>query len=189
MRTFAVSNGHGRISGAFGATEAAIGNVIVQAAQTVSEAQLKSRLIAQVKTAGLKYGLIVRRLDFPSTASFGELQSMARQLQRNGYARTLAQPLLAYRVYPDGREELVRGLRFGEFSAKDLRDVAAASDKPYVFNYINNGSSLNMADFRTEIVPSSVVCPSLLLESVELAKAENEGDPAPIVPPPALNKN
>ncbi len=189
VRTFAVSNGHGRISGAFGGAEAAIGNVIVQAAQTVSEDQLKSRLIAQVKAAGLKYGLIVRRLDFPSTASFGELQSMARQLQRNGYARTIAQPLLVYRVYPDGREQLVRGLRFTEFSAKDLRDVAAASDKPQVFNYINNGSSLNMADFRTEIVPSSVVCPSLLLESVELAKAENDGDSAPVVPPPALSKN
>jgi hypothetical protein len=114
---------------------------------------------------------------------------MERQLQRNGYARTLAQPLLAYRVYPDGREELVRGLRFSEFSAKDLRDVEAASDRPYVYNYINTGSSLNIADLRSEIVPSSVVCPSLLLESVELARADNEGDPAPLVPPPALSKN
>ncbi|HEX4167740.1 MAG TPA: metallopeptidase TldD-related protein [Bryobacteraceae bacterium] len=189
VRKFAVSNGHGRIGTGYGATEAVIGNVMVEASQTVPEQQLKKKLIAQVNTAGLKYGLIVRRLDFPSTASLGELQSMERQLQRNGYARTLAQPLLAYRVYPDGREELVRGLRFSEFSAKDLRDVEAASDRPYVYNYINTGSSLNIADLRSEIVPSSVVCPSLLLESVELARADNEGDPAPLVPPPALSKN
>ena len=136
--------------------------------------------------AGLNYGIVLRRLDFPSTATLGELQSMARQLQRNGYGRTINQPLLAYRVYPDGHEELVRGFRFREFSAKDLRDTAAASDHPYIFNYVNNGSSLNIVDLRSEAALSSVVCPSLLMDSVELAKAETEGDPAPLVPVPAL---
>ena len=186
VRKFSGSNGHGRLPGPFGSEEAVIGNLFVESAQPVSEAQLKTQLIEKVKAAGLKYGVILRRLDFPSTASLDELQSMAQQLQKNGYARTLNQPLLAYREYPDGREELVRGFRFREFSAKDLRDVAAASDQPYVLNYVNNGSSLNIADLRSEAALSSIVCPSLLFDSVELAQAENEGDAAPLVPVPAL---
>ena len=80
----------------------------------------------------------------------------------------------------------MRGLRFREFSAKDLRDVAAASDHPYVLNYVNNGSSLNIADLRSEAALSSIICPSLLFESIELVRAENEGDAAPLVPVPAL---
>jgi predicted Zn-dependent protease len=183
---FAVSNGHGRLPGGWGTEAAVIGNLFVHADQAQTEARLKSMLLEKVKAAGLKYGVIVRRLDFPSTANFQELQSIARQLQKNGYARTLNPPLLAYRVYPDGREELVRGWRFGEFSAKDLRDVDAASDHSYVLNYVNNGSSFNLANAGSDATTSSVICPSLLFDSVDLARAEEENGKLPIVPPPAL---
>lgn len=186
VRTFNASNGHGRLPGGFGSEAAVIGNVFVQADQGVSEAQLKAKLLEKVKTAGLKYGVLVRRLDFPSTASFQELQSLARQLQRNGYTRTLNSPILAFRVYADGHEELVRGVRFKDFSAKDLRDVAAASDHPYVLNYVNNGSSFNLAGAGSDATSSSVVCPSLLFDNVELARVEEEAGRLPLVPPPTL---
>ncbi len=183
---FAVSNGHGRLPGGWGSEAAVIGNLFVHADGGVSEAQLKAKLLEKVKTAGLQYGVLVRRLDFPSTARFQELQSIARQLQKNGYSRTVNVPLLAYRVYPDGHEELVRGWRFREFSAKDLRDVDAASDRPYVLNYVNNGSSFNLAGAGSDATTSSVICPSLLFDSLDLARAEDEAGKAPIVPPPAL---
>lgn len=183
---FAASNGHGRLPGAWGTEAAAIGNLFVHADQAATEAQLKAKLLEQVKTAGLKYGVIVRRLDFPSTANFEELQSIARQLQKNGYTRTINVPLLAYRVYPDGREELVRGWRFNEFSAKDLRDIDAASDHPYVLNYVNNGSSYNLTSARSDATTSSVICPSLLFDSIDLVRAEEENAKLPIVPPPSL---
>ena len=186
IREFARSNGHGRLPSGFGAEGAVIGNLFVQADQPVSEEQLKAKLLEKVKAAGLKYGMIIRRMDFPSTANFQELQSLARQLQKNGYARTLNTPLLAYRVYPDGREELVRGARFKEFSAKDLRDIDAASDQPYVLNYVNNGSSFNLADVASDATTSSVICPSLLFDSVDLGRADDEAAKPPLVSPPAL---
>ncbi len=186
VRDFNASNGHGRLPGGWGTEAAAIGNLFVQADQTVSEAQLKAKLLERVKAAGLKYGIIIRRLDFPSTATFQELRSLALQLQKNGYGRTLNIPLLVYRVYPDGREELVRNLRFKEFSAKDLRDVEAASDRPYVLNYVNNGSSFDLADAAADATTSSVICPSLLFDSVELGRTEDESGRLPLVPPPAL---
>jgi TldD protein len=186
IRTFNASNGHGRLPGGFGAEAAVIGNLFVQADQTISEAQLKAKLLEKVKAAGLKYGVIIRSLDFPSTASLQELQSLARQLQRNGYTRTLNMPLLAFRVYADGREELVRGVRFKEFSAKDLRDVDAASDHPYVLNYVNNGSGFNLMDSSGDATTSSVICPSLLFDNLDLARVEEEAGRLPLVPPPAL---
>ncbi len=180
------SNGHGRLPGGFGAQEGVIGNLFVQAQETTPEAQMKAKLIEKVKASGNKFGLLIRRIDFPFSADVDELQSMARQLQKDGYARTLSSPVLAYRVYPDGREELVRGLRFKEFSAKDLRDIDLASDHPYVLNYMNNGSAFNFADISTDATTSSVICPSLLFDSLELARAENESGKQPIVPAPAL---
>jgi hypothetical protein len=187
VRTFNASNGHGRLPGRFGSESAVIGNLFVQADGGVSEAQLKAQLLEKVKTAGLEYGLIIRRMDFPSTANVQELESLSRQLQRNGVARTLNPPILVYKAYRDGREELVRGLRFKEFSAKDLRDITGASDHSFVLNYVNNGSSFNLMDFGSEATTSAVICPSLLFDSVELTRAENEGSRRPIVPPPALD--
>jgi TldD protein len=186
IRKFNGSNGHGRLPGPFGSEDAELGNLLVEASQSVSDAYLKAQLITKIKTAGLKFGLLIRRLDFPSTATMSELQSMAQQLQQSGSARTLNQPLLAYRVYPDGKEELVRGLRFRDFSAKDLRDIAAAGNSPYVLNYVSDGSGLNLADLRREIITSSVICPSLLFDSIELAREENDVATAPLVPAPTL---
>lgn len=186
VRDFKTSNGHGRLPGAFGSEQAVPGNLFVTAGNAMSEASLKAKLLEKVKAQDLKFGLIVRRLDFPSTASYEELESMLRQVQKAGYFRSLNSPLLAYQVYPDGHEELVRGLRFREFSAKNLRDVIAASDRPYVLNYVNNGSSVNLAGAGSDATSSSVISPSLLVDDVELARAENEPNKPPIVPPPAL---
>jgi hypothetical protein len=186
VKSINVSNGHGRLPGAWGAEAAVPGNLFVQASETTKESDMKAKLLEKAKAAGLKYGLLIRRLDFPSTASGEELQSMGRQLQKGGYSRTLNSPLLAYRVYLDGHEELVRGLRFKDFSAKDLRDIDLASDKPYVFNYVNNGSSFNHADGANSATTTAIVAPSLLLDSVDLARAENEPGKLPLVPAPAL---
>ena len=186
VRTFNASNGHGRLPGAFGSEGAAIGNLFVQADDTVPEAQMKAKLIEAAKAAGLKYGMLIRKIDFPSTANLEDLETMARDLQKSGYVRTLNTPILAYRVYPDGREELVRALHFNEFSAKDLRDISAASDRPYVLNYLNNGSSYDLLDYTNDATTSSVICPSLLLTSVDLAHTAEQAGRPPIVPPPAL---
>ncbi len=188
VRTFNGSNGHGRLPGDFGNAEAAFGNLFVQAGQSISEQQLKAKLIKRIKTSGLKFGFIIRRIDFPSTANLEELQSMVQQMRQSGFLRTLNAPILAYRVYPDGREELVRGFRFQEFSAKDLRDISAASNKPYVLNYVNNGSSLNLVNSNSDATTSSVICPSLLFESIDLARAEGEAGKLPLVPSPAIVK-
>jgi TldD protein len=186
VRDMNASNGHGRLPGGFGSQEGVIGNLFVAVQQPTPESAMKAKLMEKVKASGAKFGLLVRRLDFPYTADYEELQSLARQLQKSGYARTLSSPILAYRVYPDGREELVRGLRFKDFSAKDLRDIDAASDRPYVLNYINNGSAFDFADVSSDATTSAVICPSLLFDSLDLARAENEPGKQPIVPPPTL---
>ena len=158
----------------------------MSADQHVSEPQLKTRLLEIVHTAGLKYGMIMRKLDFPSAAPISQLQQVIRQMQGSGVSRSITPAILAYRLYPDGREELVRGVRFKEFSAKDLRDVAAASDTSYVLNYVNNGSSFDWIDTPGEATVSSIVAPSLLFESVDLDRSRDELERPPIVPPPAF---
>ena len=180
------SDGHARLTGLYGTELPIFGNLFIQAEQTETYEALKAKLLETVKADGLKYGIVIRRLDFPSTADFTDLEETLKQLGRLGASRTIPPPIMAYRVYPDGREELVRGLLFKEVSAKDLRNIVAAGDTPYVLNYVNTGSRFGWLDGNSEACMSAVVAPAVLFDSLDMARAEQEASKPPVVPPPAM---
>ena len=55
-----------------------------------------------------------------------------------------------------------------------------------MLNYVTNGTGFNLAGFGSDATTSSVICPSLLFDNVELAKAENETGRPPLVPSPTM---
>lgn len=179
------SNGHARIPGSFGARTARPGNLFVEAAESVPDAQLKQRLMDMVKQQGKPYGLLVRRMDFPSLAHASSVREMAmKQMRSGGGSRLFSAPLLAYRVYADGREELVRGLRFKNLGARLFRDILAAGATPAVFQYIDNGAPMALSGAGSYIVGCSSVAPAVLFEEMDLEPASDETARPPLVPPP-----
>jgi hypothetical protein len=109
---------------------------------------------------------LIRKLQFPSSAT---------------EARPVDEPLLAYRVYPDGREELVRSLQFHGVSTRSFKDIVAASDESYVLDLIDTNPR------GTFITTASVIAPAVIFEELELTPVEEETPKPPIVPPPALS--
>jgi hypothetical protein len=94
--------------------------------------------------------------------------------------------VLAYKVYADGHEELVRGLRFRGFSTRLLRDIVAASDEPVAFDFVNNGLPFAIHGAGGYVAPTTVVAPAVLFEEVELERIQDERSKPPIVPPPPI---
>jgi hypothetical protein len=180
------SNGHARLLGPYGTNVAAIGNLFVKASQTVSPDALKAQLIDLIKRRNKPYGMLIRKLDYPSPASFREIQALAASSMQAGASRPVSPPVMAYRVYPDGREELVRGLQFRAVSSRSLRDIIAASDESYVFDFVNNGAPLAMMDVGGYVAPASVVAPAVLFEDMELYRPQQEQQKPPLVPAPAM---
>lgn len=185
VRGFEGSNGRGRLAGPFGSKAAVFSNLFVTAKQSVSNADLKKKLLEMVAQRGKPYGIIIRKLDFPASGSVDELRQSS---QRGGGARPVAMPVLVYRIYPDGREELVQGLRFRGLNARSLRDISAASNTEQMFNYLGNGSPLPVMGQGGYVSLHSVVAPaSLLFEDLELEKRQQDWPKLPVVPPPALS--
>jgi TldD protein len=181
------STGHARLSGSYGVRAAAASNLFVNASQSKPAAELKAQLIEMIKQSGKPYGMIVRKLDYPASASLRQLQAMMQGImQSGGTSRPVSPPALIYRVYPDGREELVRGMRFRSLNTRVLRDILAASSESYAFDYMNTGAPFAISGGGGYLAPTSVVSPALLFEEIELDKAQDELSRPPLVPPPPL---
>jgi hypothetical protein len=74
-------------------------------------------------------------MDFPSSASLDEVR---RCFRRAAGRRPVSMPILVYKVYPDGREELVRGLRFRGLTVRSLKDILAAGDDSTAFEFMDS---------------------------------------------------
>jgi hypothetical protein len=186
VRGYAASNGRARIPGAYGAWQAMITNLYVTASETVKAAELKGRLLQMVKDRNKPYGIIVRKMDYPTTAPNDELRRLIGASGQRGMARPVSTPTLVYRVYPDGREELIRGLRFRGLNTRSFRDILAVSDKSYAFHYLNTPAPFAMSG-NGYVAPSSVVAPGFLVEDLELERPPDEFPRLPVVPAPPLS--
>jgi len=186
IKGFPVSNGHARLPGSYGTFSAAIGNLFVKSSETTPLADLKKRLIEMTTSRGKPYGMLVRKLDYPYSATGSELQSLAQASAQSGgsSARPVSPPILIYRVYPDGREELVRGMRFRGLTTRALRDILAASSETAQFDYVNVAAPLAILGAGGYLAPASVVAPGLLFEELEFEPPTDQLPKAPTVPPP-----
>ncbi len=183
------SNGHARLPGGYGAKAAAITNLFIKANQSAPVADLKSKLIEMCKERGKPYGMLVRKLDYPYSGSAGDLRQLATSgAQGGGSVRPVSPPVLVYRVYSDGREELVRGLRFRGVSSRSLRDLLAASKETALFQYANNAAPLALMGAGGWLAPTAVVSPALLFDEIEFELPQEQLQKPPIVPPPTLSK-
>jgi hypothetical protein len=183
-------NGRARLPGAFGLKTARPSNLLVEARQTESEDRLKQRLLELVRTQGKPYGILVRKMDFPSFSPLDEFRRIAMRSARSGAgARPVSSPVLLYRVYPDGREELVRGLRFRSLNTRAFRDILAAGDRQHLFHYLDNGAPMAINGGGNYIVGCSVAAPSVLFEDLELEPANDDLPKPPVVPPPPLSSS
>jgi len=186
VRGFSASNGRARLLGSFGAKTAAISNLFVRASTTVPTADMKKKLIEMVQKRNKPYGLLIRKLDFPSAASVDELRRMSATMAQSGSFRAVSSPVLVYRVYPDGREELVRGLRFRGVNVRSLRDIVAASEESYLFDFINNTAPFALIGGSNFVAASAVVAPAVLFDELELERPQEDKPTPALVPPPPL---
>jgi predicted Zn-dependent protease len=165
-RGFTRSNGHGRRDQGRTATSRQA-NLIVAPSQTVDRATLTQQLLAEVKKQGKPYGLVFRELEGGFTMTERYTPQAFKLL-----------PIMVYRVYLDGREELVRGADLEGTPLSALADIEAAGDDLTTFN--------GYCGAESGWVPVSASSPSLLISHVEVAKKTADQSKPPTLPPPPL---
>lgn len=143
-RLFKQSTGHGT---GFYVPTASTACLILSSDDAADSNALRTELLEAAQDEDLDYGVRV--------ASLG------------GYS-----PLEVYKVYPDGREELVRGVEGLRLNLRAFKRIIAVGDKPYVLNYSGAQSS------------QTFVSPALLFEELDLAPVDRDFDKPPLLPSP-----
>jgi len=189
FKGFDSSNGHARMTGSFGARGAGFGNLTIQSSETEPSSELKKKLIEMCQQRNKPYGILIRKLDYPSSASIEELRRLAAGASQSGGGHLVVLPLLVYKVYPDGREELVRGVQFRGVSTKSLKDIVATSQETYVLNMIDSNAPFALMGAGSYVASASVVAPAVLFDELEIEPIQEDVPKPPIVPPPALTSS
>ncbi|HYM79193.1 MAG TPA: metallopeptidase TldD-related protein [Candidatus Dormibacteraeota bacterium] len=163
------------------------GNLFVTSEKSSTAADLRKELLRRTKERGLDYGIVVRRVGGGAAASFMKMASrMAQQGGQGG--SSLAE---VYKLYPDGHEELVKGMELAELTPAAFKDIVAVGDTPVVFTdefipRIGALFSLGMSSASDMPVISCVV-PSMLFDDVSLVKSPGPFANPPISPSPLAN--
>ena len=160
------SNGHGRKQPGLDPV-ARQGNLIVTADKTVEAADLEKMLIAEIKKQGRPYGMVFTDI----SGGFTNTSAFAPQAFK-------VNPVLAYRLYPDGKRELVRGIDISGTPLVALQSIRAASREVQTFNGVCGAES--------GWVPVSASAPSLLLDKLEVEKAFIPPDRPPVLGAPSI---
>ncbi|MEP6716513.1 MAG: metallopeptidase TldD-related protein [Terriglobia bacterium] len=180
VRGYNASNGRARLTGGGPIPT----NLIVKARETSSLTDIRRKMIDLCQQRGIPYAIIIRKMDFPSTASLAEARKMLASA--GGSGRAISMPLHVFRLYTDGHEEQIRGVRLRGLNARSLKDILVAGDDSNTFDYLENGEVFALLGYGSSSAEVTVVAPSVLIDDLELTKIDDELQKLPIVPPPTL---
>jgi TldD protein len=184
VRGYAESNGHARISGGPGGEMPEPTNLVVKAGETASLAEMRRNMLDLCQQRGLPYGIVIRKMDFPSSAPYDEARRLIAGSASGGSMRPISIPTYVYRVYPDGHEELIRGVRLRGLNARSLKDILVAGDDANTLSYLENEVPFALLGAGSSTAEVAVVAPSLLIDDLELTKMDDELPRLPMVPSP-----
>jgi predicted Zn-dependent protease len=162
-------------------------NLFVTSEKSARNDELRKEMLRLAKDRGLDYGIVVRHVGGGAAASF--IKMATRMAQQGGQGTgSLAE---VYKVYPDGREELIRGVEIAEMLPSTFKDIVAVGDTPVVFTdeFVPRlGAFFSLGVSASSDVPIvSCVVPSLLFEEVTLVKSQGPF-PNPMISPSPLAK-
>lgn len=165
---FPASNGHGRAQAGLQPV-ARQSNLMVETSKPLPMSELRRLFLAEVRRQGKEYGYLFADV----TGGF----TMTGRFMPNAFNVT---PTEVYRIYADGRpDELVRGVDLVGTPLSVFAQIAAAGDRPEVFNGTCGAESGG--------VPVSAVSPALFVRQIEIQRKDKSQARPPLLPRPSVD--
>lgn len=142
------SNGHAR-NQSFERPVSRMGNLLIQAKNGLTWDQMKQALIDEVKRCKRPFGIILYEVEGGETGT-----------EAYDFQAFMGEITIAVKVFPDGREKLIKGVDFVGTPLSSLNQIMAVGEALELDNAFCGAES--------GTIPVSTISPALLLSNLEL---------------------
>jgi hypothetical protein len=172
-------------------------NLFVTTDSGLSADALHRRLLALAASRGLPYAVVVRRIGNPGVMAGADPMALLAAMASSMRDGPTFGATVAFKVFPDGREEQIRSGIIEGMSPALFRDVVAASRTrtvgrvefesgfdgfgSFAFGFMRGGRATFHGDAT---YAASYVVPSLLFEEASLKPASGDRLRPPLLTPP-----
>ncbi len=145
--------------------------------------ELRNKLIQLCKQRDLPYAIVIRKIMNQNLLATVFFNIANMDFKFSGDQPTL-QVVEAYKIYPDGREELIRGGELKGFTTQSFKDIILVGKEPYVLNIL--APSISSKFGSSFYLQSSIISPDLLFEDGEFKPVELDFPTPPKLKNPLL---
>lgn len=149
----------------------------------LSYEDMKKRMLELCEKRELPYGIIIKNVinqNIFATGVFRQAQGLVRFPQGAGAFI----PCEIYKVYPDGREVICRGLNGKGFTARAFKDIINVGKGRFAYNFLANAVISPFVSGGSQYLPASLVGKNLLFEDGELAVPNEDFQKTPVLSNP-----
>ena len=162
-------------------------NLLVTSSRGMNQEELLAEFMLLVEERGGDYGIVIRRLARPDAGDGpGSVFSMLQRGPQAGPA--LGHTSLAYKVFPDGREELLPKAELAAVTEAAFRDIVAVSETSTVYSFPHSSVGGMLPSFLAGALgleeTVSVSIPDLLFEELSLRKPSGNVPHLPVAKHP-----
>ncbi len=164
-------------------------NILVEAEKGLSEKQIREEFFKLIKRQKKQYGYIVTHIANPSY-NVSEPQVIYYSSDSSNDEAKLKNAIFVYKVYLDGRQELVRNAEFTGIGLHTFKDIVKVS-RTHAVNTVPFRSQDNSSPFsgRGESVLVSIVTPRMVLfEDITIKPPSGEIPKSPVSVHPFFDK-
>lgn len=143
--------------------------------------ELKKKLIQLCKQRDLPFGIIVRKIMNQNLLSTVFYRLANIDFKFSGDQSSII-VIEAYKVFTDGKEEIIRGGELKGFTAQSFKDIMFCGDRHYVLNIL--APSLSPSINTRSYFGASIITPSFLFEDAEYKPLEMDFQKPPFLKSP-----
>lgn len=154
--------------------------------KALTNTDLKKKLLELVKQRELPFGIIVRKAmnqNIFSTALMSHTYGTITFLIDQNSIPVLE----AYKVYPDGREELLKNVQINSLTHQSFKEILNGSKDMYVHNLLAQNPGGGFGSEGSAWIQASIVTPSLLFEDLEITSIDKDFPKPPFLSNPIKN--
>lgn len=149
----------------------------------VDSKAMKAKMMSLCKARELPYGIIIRKAlnqNILYTVLYEQTSGEFPFAQGDSKLTVLE----AYKVFPDGREERVRGGELAGLGPASFKDILLVGKKSRAYNLLASSVVSSFLTGGSQFVSASLIIPDLLFEDIEFRPLESDFPKPPLIASP-----